>query len=279
MLSFAYRYECQQTLSYSSQASILLSDLYRPNKLSKTIKLIPLHSQNVISMVQAAGCPQITTADAIQVTAAASVASLGGPTCPMLMGRPSVGGPSSKEGLPSPCDSSSAGIARFANMGFADPKTALVVLSGAHNIGFSRVTNNTPGSCSKGIAPLTAAPQSFDGHYYAEVVNQTGRKGWFSSDRALNAKGATTAALMQYYAANPSAFLGAWCSSWQEASLLGVDVSVAGFTVNSGWTPGVVSLAIPPSPSPPSRPNRPSKPSNPPRPLPKPRPPTRPARG
>ena len=45
--------------------------------------------------------------------------------------------------------------------------------------------------------PLTAAPNSFDGHYYTEVVTQTGRRGWFDSDRHLNDQGAPTAPLMQ----------------------------------------------------------------------------------
>ena len=45
--------------------------------------------------------------------------------------------------------------------------------------------------------PLTASPNTFDGHYYTEVVAQTGRRGWFTSDRALNARGAPTASLMQ----------------------------------------------------------------------------------
>ena len=70
----------------------------------------------------------------------------------MLMGRPDSGVPDTTAGLPSPCDESPAGIARFATMGFTDPTTALVVLSGAHNIGASRVTPNTgAGSCSKGL--------------------------------------------------------------------------------------------------------------------------------
>ena len=43
-------------------------------------------------------------------------------------------------------------------MGFVDPVTAVVVLSGAHNIGQSRVT--AQGQCSKGISPLTASPNS-----------------------------------------------------------------------------------------------------------------------
>ena len=30
--------------------------------------------------------------------------------------------------------------------------------------------------------PLTANDRVFDNHYYTEVVNQTGRRGWFSSD-------------------------------------------------------------------------------------------------
>ena len=61
-------------------------------------------------------------------------------------------------------------------MGFVDPVTAVAVLSGAHNIGQSRVTARS--QCSKGISPLTNNATSFDGHYYTEVVQQTGKRGW-----------------------------------------------------------------------------------------------------
>jgi hypothetical protein len=91
------------------------------------------------------------------------------------MGRPDTGGADSTSALPHECDNANTGIARFKAMGFVDPVTSLTVLSGAHNIGQSRVTARS--QCSKGINPLTSQPNSFDGHYYTEVVQQTGRRG------------------------------------------------------------------------------------------------------
>ena len=74
-----------------------------------------------------------------QVTGAAAVYSLGGPQCALLMGRPDSGSTDSTTGLPDPCDSASTSIGRFSTMGFVDPVTSIAVLSGAHNIGQSRV--------------------------------------------------------------------------------------------------------------------------------------------
>ena len=106
---------------------------------------------------------------------AAAVNILGGPQCALLMGRPDSTGTDSTAGLPSQCDDAGTGVGRFKVMGFVDPVTSLAVLSGAHNIGASRVTARS--QCSKGINTLTAQPNSFDGHYYNEVVQQTGKQG------------------------------------------------------------------------------------------------------
>ena len=98
-----------------------------------------------------------------------------------------------------------------------------------------------------------------------QVVNQTGKRGWFNSDRSLNSNGAATASLMQQFAVNPSAFLAAWCTSWQESSLLGVDTTAAGFTFLDGWNPTTIAI---PSPSPPPQ-SPPPPPQTPPSPPPK----------
>jgi hypothetical protein len=65
------------------------------------------------------------------------------------MGRTDKKASDSTAGLPNPCDTANVGIARFSTMGFTAPEKSLVVLSGAHNIGRSRVTSR--GACSKGI--------------------------------------------------------------------------------------------------------------------------------
>ena len=88
------------------------------------------------------------------------------------------------------------------------------------------------------------------------MVQQTGRRGWFASDRNLNAPGAPTASLMQTYSANHGAFLADWCASYQEMSLLGVDPAPAGKTFLDGWAANVVPLPSPAAgPSPNGSPN------------------------
>ena len=64
---------------------------------------------------------------------------------------------------------------RFASMGFVDPVTAVAVLTGAHNIG--KVHATVASSCCKGLSSMTNHANSFDGHYYTEVVQQTGKGG------------------------------------------------------------------------------------------------------
>jgi hypothetical protein len=83
--------------------------------------------------------------------------------------------------------------------------------------------------------PLTRNNDRFDGHYYTEVVERTGRNGWFDSDRALNNDNAATAPLMRAFSADHQAFLNAWCDQYAEMSLLGVDLAPAGFSVLDGW--------------------------------------------
>ena len=55
---------------------------------------------------------------------------------------------------------------------------------------------------------MTSAPTSFDGHYYAEVVQQTGKKGWFQSDKIL-ASGLQT---VRQASLNPLRYLYLECS-------------------------------------------------------------------
>ncbi|GAX81810.1 hypothetical protein CEUSTIGMA_g9238.t1 [Chlamydomonas eustigma] len=206
----------------------------------------PVINSMLSTLSSTSGCSGITAADIIQVTGAAAVSLLGGPTCALLIGRPNVVGNTEDNvaGLPNLCDTSDTSVNRFSTMGFRDPVTAVVTLAGAHKVGQSRA--NLRGPCSKGLGPMTANPTSFDGHYYTEVVQQVGRRGWFSSDNNLNANGAVTASLMQNYSASHSSFLSSWCAQYQEMSLLGVDpTTVAGYSINDGWLPNVVAVVSP----------------------------------
>ncbi|KAG1674464.1 hypothetical protein FOA52_003069 [Chlamydomonas sp. UWO 241] len=183
----------------------------------------------------------------LDVAGAVAVYASGGPQCPLLMGRQDVspGGTDSATALPDPCHDTGHGelVSTFAGMGFSDPVTALTVLSGAHNIGSSRVTGTD--FCSRGVGALTRNNDRFDGHYYTEVVERTGRKGWFDSDRALNNDDAATAPLMRAFSANHQAFLNAWCAQYAEMSLLGVDP--APFSALDGWLATVDPAVNPPN--------------------------------
>ena len=64
----------------------------------------------MLNQVRNNGCPELTAADAVQVAGAAAVASLGGPTCPLLMGRPDSGTTDNTTGLPSQCDNDTTQI-------------------------------------------------------------------------------------------------------------------------------------------------------------------------
>ena len=76
--------------------------------------LAPLASriQSILSTVKAAGCIGITTADVVQIAGAVAVNLLGGPQCPLLMGRPDTGTTDSTAALPNPCDTSGTEVGR-----------------------------------------------------------------------------------------------------------------------------------------------------------------------
>ena len=101
-----------------------------------------------------------------QVAGAAAVSVLGGPACPMLMGRPDKGSADITSGLPNICDNANTGVGRFTTMGFRDPVKAVTVLSGAHNVGNSRATQR--GTCSRGL--VSDNPR----------LNRAGRQGPFA---------------------------------------------------------------------------------------------------
>ena len=68
--------------------------------------------QSILSTVKAAGCIGITAADVVQVAGAAAVNLLGGPQCPLLMGRPDSGTTDSTAALPHECDTSGTEVGR-----------------------------------------------------------------------------------------------------------------------------------------------------------------------
>ena len=72
----------------------------------------PSPFQSILSTVKAAGCIGITAADVVQIAGAVAVNLLGGPQCPLLMGRPDSGTTDSTAALPHECDSSGTEVGR-----------------------------------------------------------------------------------------------------------------------------------------------------------------------
>eukprot|EP00798_Chlamydomonas_sp_ICE-L_P019041 gene19041-25638_t len=199
--------------------------------------------QTILDQARANGCPELTAADGIQVSGAVSVSVSGGPTCDLLMGRPDQLFADDCTVLPHEyeCNDAITLITSFTLNGFTDPTTSLVVLSGSHNIAHSRVTKSS--GCARGKGPFTVGSKNFDGHYYNEVVDQTGREGWLASDRTLADGDNPTVPLMTTFARNHSAFLEAWCPHYREMSLLGVNVSAVetDLRITSGWSPSGIN--------------------------------------
>eukprot|EP00798_Chlamydomonas_sp_ICE-L_P020831 gene20831-27662_t len=205
-------------------------------------------ANTILDQARANGCPELTAADGIQVSGAVSVSVSGGPTCDLLMGRPDQLFADDCTVLPHEyeCNDAITLITSFTLNGFTDPTTSLVVLSGSHNIAHSRVTESS--GCSRGKGPFTVGSKNFDGHYYNEVVDQTGREGWLASDRTLADGDNPTVPLMATFARNHSAFLEAWCPHYREMSLLGVNVSAVetDLRITSGWSPSGINPVEPP---------------------------------
>lgn len=127
--------------------------MLRPLRTAPDLHNLPLwcdpQQQGIVQQLRNNGCPQITVADTIQAAGAAAVSFLSGPACPLLMGRPDAIVADITSALPSQCDTANTGVSRFTTMGFTNPIKALTVLSGAHNVGQSRVTQRS--QCSQGL--------------------------------------------------------------------------------------------------------------------------------
>ena len=75
--------------------------------------MLPFPPQSIISAVRAGGCLGISAADVIQVAGAAAVNMMGGPQCPLLMGRPDSGTMDPTDVMPHyDCDTSSTIVTR-----------------------------------------------------------------------------------------------------------------------------------------------------------------------
>lgn len=143
------------------------------------------------------GCAAMPFADCISFAGLLAVAAKratppGG--CPWSPGRVDAGGNNNAALLPSEFGNAAAQRQVFARYGMPVERfgltldRAITLLLGAHTIGRSRVTRES--RCSKGLARLSATPDTFDTEYYqslvinANVINNTAAS-WFCADMGL----------------------------------------------------------------------------------------------
>ncbi|KAJ1392121.1 Secretory peroxidase [Sesbania bispinosa] len=167
---------------------------------------------------EACGRPIVSCADILAIAARDSVVALGGPTWEVQLGRrdsTTASRDAANKDIPAPFFSLSQLIDIFKSHGL-DEKD-LVVLSGAHTIGFSRcatfrdrIYNDTDINpffarslrylCPRigmdsNLAPLDPTAAKFDAAYFCDLVQM---KGVFHSDQELFNGGSTDALVRQY---------------------------------------------------------------------------------
>ncbi|KAI3507299.1 hypothetical protein L1887_22235 [Cichorium endivia] len=167
----------------------------------------------------------VSCADILTVAARDSVVALGGPSWKVKLGRrdsTTASRTTANVDIPSPFMDLPALIQNFENQGL--DKDDLVVLSGAHTLGFAqcrtfrgRIYNQTNidpafarrlqticpqvGGDSR-LAPLDPTPASFDRRYFTNLVS---KKGVLTSDQALF-NGGKTDGLVRKYSKNQNEF-------------------------------------------------------------------------
>ncbi|KAK2391014.1 peroxidase P7 [Trifolium repens] len=174
-------------------------------------------------------CPGVVScADILAISAADSVAILGGPTWNVKLGRrdaKTASQSAANTNIPAPTSDLSTLTSMFSAVGLSSKD--LVALSGAHTIGQARCTTfrtriynetnidtsfattrqsncpSTSGSGDNNLAPLDLqTPTSFDNNYFKNLVN---KKGLLHSDQQLF-NGGSTNSIVSGYSTNPSSF-------------------------------------------------------------------------
>nr|AHL39144.1 class III peroxidase [Populus trichocarpa] len=174
---------------------------------------------------KACGRPVVSCADILAVAARDSVVALGGPTWAVQLGRrdsTTASKTTANNDIPAPFMDLPDLINNFKKHGLN--KKDLVVLSGAHTIGFAQCftfkdriyneTNIDPKfarerklTCPRtggdsNLAPLNPTPSYFDARYYNDLLK---KRGLFHSDQALF-NGGSTDSLVKAYSSNAKAF-------------------------------------------------------------------------
>ncbi|KAJ0743294.1 putative peroxidase [Helianthus annuus] len=172
------------------------------------------------------GRPVVSCADILTVAARDSVVVLGGPSWKVKLGRrdsTTASRTAAEANIPAPSMDLPALIKNFEDQGLDEED--LVVLSGAHTLGFAQCrtfrpriysdTNIDPAFVShlrticpqvggdSTLAPLDPTPTSFDVKYFTDLVS---KKGLLNSDQALF-NGGETAELVLKYSMNHEEFL------------------------------------------------------------------------
>uniref|UniRef100_A0ACD5YL70 Uncharacterized protein n=1 Tax=Avena sativa TaxID=4498 RepID=A0ACD5YL70_AVESA len=169
----------------------------------------------------------VSCADVVAVAARDSIVALGGPSYDVQLGRRDARAASqaaANNSIPAPTFDLDRLVSNFAAHGLTPQD--LVVLSGAHTLGFSRCTNfrdrlynetatldaslaaQLRGRCPRAdgdgddnLAPLDPTPARFDGGYYSSLLHS---RGVLHSDHQLLA--GPTDGLVRFYGANNEAF-------------------------------------------------------------------------
>ncbi|MFS7976653.1 putative peroxidase [Helianthus anomalus] len=164
------------------------------------------------------GRPVVSCADILAVAARDSVVALGGPSWKVRLGRrdsTTASQSAANANIPTPSMDLPALINNFEDQGLDEED--LVVLSGAHTLGFAQCqnfrdriyneTNIDPAFAShlqticpqvggdSRLAPLDPTPNSFDVKYFSNLVS---KKGLLSSDQALLDGGETAELVLKY---------------------------------------------------------------------------------
>ncbi|OAG01794.1 peroxidase 40 precursor [Paraphaeosphaeria sporulosa] len=157
----------------------------------------------------------VGVADLIQFAAAHAIKTCpGGPTVPVLVGRPDSSNASPAGLLPSGNTAASDLIKRFAARGFS--AIDLAALIGAHTAARNRIS--VP---DKANLTMDSTPGQWDSKYYSETIN--GRAPvTLPSDKSL-ANHPVTGILMRGFAASQGAWSAAFVPAMAKMSMLGVD--------------------------------------------------------
>ena len=149
---------------------------------------------NQVRLENPSTCGTMPFADCINFASYLSVVATGGAPiggCPWLPGRVDVAAVQQTSLLPSDAanannllDTFNLYNMKYQQFGIPTLSEQVVLLSGAHTIGKSRVHGKN--LCSKGVNALGATPKAFDTDYYARIVAGLGKPdnngGWFCSD-------------------------------------------------------------------------------------------------